>query len=369
MAQFRLELASREDDADLRRILRENSMGGSISLTLRKEPSFFDDLSVEGNFNQVVAAREVESRRVVGFGVRSIKPAFVNGEKVDIGYLGCLRLDKQFRGTTLVPRGYKLFSELHKDSRVPFYLTTIVDDNQYAKQILTSNRMGMPNYNDFGAYHTYVIPVKRKKSSDSKKNIVQANEGNIEDIIRFVNQEGRKKQFYPAYSEKDLTDATGLLRGLNIEDILLHFDGADIDGIMASWNQSSFRQTVVEGYSGILKYARPIINLVGRVKGNLPYLPQEGQQINYNCVALIVTKDNDPKVFDELITSTRNRLNESQTPLLMLGLHSQDSLQPVAQKHSVMRFPTRLYIVTWQDGEDSFKQLDVRVPYLELGSL
>jgi len=52
-----------------------------------------------------------------------------------------------------------------------------------------------------------------------------------------------------------------------------------------------------------------------------------------------------------------------------LGLHSQDSLQPVAQKHSVMRFPTRLYIVTWQDGEDSFKQLDVRVPYLELGSL
>ena len=368
MAQFRMELANREDDADLRRILRENPMGGSISLTLRKEPSFFDDLSVEGNFNQIVVAREIESRRVVGFGVRSIKPVFVNGEKREIGYLGCLRLDKQFRGTTLVPRGYKLFSELHKDRRTPLYLTTIVDDNQYAKQILTSNRMGMPKYNDFGEYHTHVMPIPRK-SSFNNRNIAQANESHVEDIIEFINSEGRKKQFYPLYTERDLTDPKGLLRGLKIEDILMHFNGPDIDGIMASWDQTPFRQTVVEGYSGVTKYARPFINMLSKLRGNSPYLPREGQQINYNCASLIATKDNDQRVFDELVTSTASRSSERQTPLLMLGLHSKDSLDEVAKKHSIMRFPTRLYVVNWQDGEMDYQSLDGRAPYLELGSL
>src|SRR3989338_6680902 len=202
MAQFRIELADKEDDADLRRILRENPMGGSISLTLRKEPSFFDDLSVEGNFNQIIVVREIEDKRVVGFGVRSLKPVFINGEKREIGYLGCLRLDKKFRGATLVPRGYKLFSELHKDGRTPFYLTTIVDDNQYAKQILASNRMGIQKYNDFGAYHTYAIPIPGRKHLNQKGNVVQANGCHIEDIVKFINQEGRKKQFYPAYTAK-----------------------------------------------------------------------------------------------------------------------------------------------------------------------
>src|SRR3989338_9258 len=369
MVQFRMELADREDDADLRRILRENTMGGSISLTLRKEPSFFDDLSVEGNFNQIVVAREVESKRVVGFGVRSIKPVFVNGEMREIGYLGCLRLDKQFRGTTLVPRGYKLFSELHKDGRTPFYLTTIVDDNQYAKQILTSNRMGMPSYNDFGVYYTFAIPIPRKRSLDNKRNIVQANENHVEEIIKFINREGRKKQFYPTYTERDLTNPNGLLRGLKIEDILLHFNGSDVDGIMASWNQTPFRQTVVEGYSGVTKYARLFINILSKLRGNSPYLPRKGQQINYNCASLIATKNNDPTVFEELIVSNANKLSERRIPLLMLGLHSQDSLGEVAKKHSIMKFPTRLYIVNWQDGERDYQNLDGRTPYLELGSL
>lgn len=369
MSNFRVELGSKADDADLRRILRENPMSGSISLTLRKEPSFFDDLSVEGNFNQVIVAREVESKRVVGFGVRSLKPVFVNGEKREIGYLGCLRLDKQFRGATLVPRGYKLFSELHKDGRTPFYLTTIVDDNQYVKQMLASNRMGIPKYNDFGAYHTYAIPIPGRRHLDKNGNVIQANESHVEDIVKFINQEGRKKQFYPAYTEEDLTNNKGLLRGLKIEDILLHLDGENIDGIMASWNQNSFRQTVVEGYSGVTKYARPVINLLSRLKGNLPYLPREGQQIDYACSSLVVTKDNEPRIFDELITSTVNRLRESQTHLLMLGLHSKDSLGHAAKKHSIMRFPTRLYIVNWQDGERDYQNLDGRVPYLELGSL
>jgi len=368
MTQFRLELGRQEDDSDLRRILRENSMGRSISLTLRKEPSFFDALSVEGEFNQVVVARNTESKKVVGFGARSIKPAFVNGEDKNIGYLGCLRLDHEFRGTTLVPRGYKLFSELHQDEKTPFYLTTIVEDNKYAKQILTSNRMGMPNYHDYGLYYTYAVPIPRKRDEHSSK-IIQAEESHIGDIIKFLNAEGRRKQFYPRYKPEDLQNNSGLLRGLKIGDISLHFDNSEIDGVMAGWNQHSFKQTVIERYNGLMKYSRPAINLLNKIQGYLPFLPQEGESLNYSSGALIAVRDNNPEVFNDLIKAQINNLTAEEIPLLMIGLHSQDPLAEVAKKHSKIRFPTRAYVVTWANGEKDYQSLDGRIPYLELGSL
>lgn len=368
MAQFKLELANREDDADLRRILRENPMDGAISLTLRKEPSFFEDLSVEGNFSQVVVAREDESKKVVGFGVRSTKPLFINGEIKEIGYLGGLRLDKKFRGTMLVPRGYKLFSELHKDGRTPFYLTTIIEDNEYAKKILTSNRMGMPQYNDFGLYNTFIIQASNKNSRVNSK-VIQADESHIEDIVKFVNDEGRKKQFYPAYSLADLTNPNGLLRGLKIEDILLHFNGAKIDGVLASWDQTSFRQTVVEKYSGLIRYAKPVINCVNQIRGIKPYLPKEGEMIDYSSAALIAVEGNNKRIFEDLLISATCKLAEHEKPLLMVGLHSDDGLTEIAKQNSIVKFQARLYLVTWPDGKEEFQKLDKRTPYLELGSL
>ena len=365
MAKFKIELARREDDSDLRRILRENHMPGSLSLTLRREPSFFDSLSVEGDFNQVVVARDTESQRAVGFGVRSIKPTFVNGEIREVGYLGCLRLDKQFRGMTIVPRGYKLLSELHRDKRTPFYLTTIVEDNEYAKRILTSNRVGIPDYHDFGEFFTYAIPIiKRNKSAK----VIQATKSNLEDILNFINREGSKKQFYPSYTSKDFSDK-GLLRGLKIEDILLHFDGAQIDGVIASWKQNDFKQSVIEKYSQILKYSRPFLNLINRYRGGFPFLPKEGEEIDYSSASIIAVRDNNPMVFNELLNSVSNQLSENKTPILMVGLHSRDSLNKVLRKHTFLRFSTRLYIVNWEDGEKDYQNIDDRIPYLELGAL
>ena len=133
MSRFRIELARNEDDSHIRRILRENPMQGDISLTFQREPNFFDSLVVEGRENQVGVGREIKTSRVVGFGVRSIKPCFVNSEVKNLGYISGLRLDEEFRGSTLIPRGYKFFRELHQDGKTKMYLTTIVEDNLPAR--------------------------------------------------------------------------------------------------------------------------------------------------------------------------------------------------------------------------------------------
>ena len=117
MSRYRFELATPADDADLRHILAETPMAGRISVSFRREPSYFDAAVVEGEFRQVVAARDCGADKLVGFGCRSIRMRYVNGLPQQIGYLGGLRLLIGHRNRGLVARGYKFFRQLHSDRR------------------------------------------------------------------------------------------------------------------------------------------------------------------------------------------------------------------------------------------------------------
>src|SRR5919198_631556 len=87
MSSLSFELASERDDADLRRLLRENPMPGSISLSFEREPCYFDVSIVEGEFHQTIVARESDTGTVIALGNRSVRPLFVNGRVQDIGYM------------------------------------------------------------------------------------------------------------------------------------------------------------------------------------------------------------------------------------------------------------------------------------------
>ena len=87
MSRYRFELAGLDDDADLRHVLANTPMPGRIALTFRREPSFFAAPGVDGFLRQVVACRDLESRRIVGFGCRALRRMYVHGEPRTIGTL------------------------------------------------------------------------------------------------------------------------------------------------------------------------------------------------------------------------------------------------------------------------------------------
>lgn len=368
MTRFKIELATLQDDSDLRKILREVSMGRAVSITLRKEPSFFNALSVEGRFNQVVVGRNVSEGNVVGFGVRSIKPCYLNGEVMELGYLGGLRLLKEFRGSTLTCRGYSFFRELHQDRRTPFYLTTIIEDNENAKKLLTVKREGMPEYADLGLFQTFILKVSKSKLECSK-NIVRASKDNLEDMVEFIQDEGKNKQFFPLYMQEDFLNKEGILRGLDFEDVFLYMRSGKIEGVMACWNQHSFKQTHIEKYGLILQFFKPLINFANQARGYSPVLPKEGERLNYSTGALVVIRDNNLVIFNDLINAVHNRALEYKNNFFNVGLHSNDSLLDVVKFRSSINFKSRLYTVTWEDKNKILSELDSKVPYLELGAL
>src|SRR5688572_13551910 len=78
-------IAAPEDDAEIRRLLRENPMRGAISISLEREPDYFKGCSLGASRDITIVARK--SGKVVCVGSCSIRRRFVNGNPMAVGYL------------------------------------------------------------------------------------------------------------------------------------------------------------------------------------------------------------------------------------------------------------------------------------------
>jgi hypothetical protein len=356
-------LAGPEDDADLRDVLARTPMGGVVRLSFRREPSYFAGSPIDGDPSQVMACRE-GSGRVVGLGVRSLRRMYVNGVAERVGYLSALRLLKEHRGQGLAKRAYGYLRELHGDGAAALYLTTIAVGNAAAMAFLTTPRPGMPAYHPSGDYHTLAVPLGRSEPR-SPLEVRPAREGDAAAVLAFLTSEGLRRQFFPAYREGELFSSAGPLMGLRPENLLLAFDGGRLVGTLGLWDLHPWKQTVVEGYSGLLGWVRPLAAMWARLRG-LPSLPPRGEEMRYLCAALPVAESGD--VIEAMLRTASSRRADPATHL-MVGLHEADPLLPVARKFAVACYTTRLFVVCFEDGEERRRSLDGRPPYLELGSL
>jgi hypothetical protein len=371
MSRFRFELATREDDADLRRIMAATPMPGNFSLSFQREPSWFAGAVVDGHTRQVVICRDSATGKVVGFGCRSLRDVFLNGEPATIGYLSTLRLLRDYRSLGLVARGYAFFRELHQDGRAPFYLTTIAAGNETALRVLTSGRAGLPSYYPAGDYLTLALtPVRQSRSAQIPPGIRirHAESEDLPAVLEFLSRLGPGRQYFPRYSVEDFGQETGQLRSLAPGHILLAERGNAIAGVLAGWDQHVFRQTIVHSYPAWLSWLRPFHNFWAHCQGRL-ILPSPGSPLRYWTAALPVVENDDPAVFAGLVAALRRNLRGTVCSHLLLGLHEQDPLVSIARRRAFTCYRTHLFLVSWDSSKAVRAAVDARPPYLELGTL
>ena len=77
--RFDLRQATRADDAQIRRLLREVPMDGPVKVTLRREPSYFASTVVDGPRRQTLVVHDRQQDRIVGAASRSVRFRFVDG--------------------------------------------------------------------------------------------------------------------------------------------------------------------------------------------------------------------------------------------------------------------------------------------------
>lgn len=352
-------LATPADDAGIRGLLASNPIPGRIRIRYEREPNYFAGVATMGK-TQVLVARA--NGRVVGVACRSVRSMYINGEPADVGYLGQLRVDPHFRGRWLVLRGFRMLHELHRQSPPRGYVTTIVEGNDEAEGVLVRRARGpMPRYRKLDRLMTLALPT-----SGAARVEVSSSTRPLAEIVAFLNREGRRKNFFPVYDEKAFSDGT--TRGFDPQDFIVIERYGVIAGVAGLWDQSAYKQSIVDGYDPLLRAARPFYNTASRLLRRAT-LPKSGTALRFAYGSFFCATSDDPAIARVLIARLLATARARRLDHLLLGFAESDPLLTVARTFRHVAYPAGIYTVAWDDGTDFHDDLDARPRALEIASL
>jgi hypothetical protein len=331
-----------------------------------REPDYFRAVGLLGRDAQVAVADK--SGEIVGVGCREVNELYVDGEKASVGYLSGLRLRDDVRNGTLLARGYAFLRKLHNDCRTKFYLTTIVSGNSRAIETLTAKRANLPSYVFIGDYVVHIVPVKRKSArvpSEGEFDIQTGERVPPDEILNFLNREGRRRQFFPVNDREKV----GVFRHIDKKDMYIAMKDGEMVGFLAVWNQEDMKQHTVSGYSTVMKIGLPLIN-TGLKSGGFYALPGVGERFRSAAISLVCFRDDNAAAFRATLRYAMNRIAGSGVHQVGVGMFAADPLRRGMRGIFHMAYRSKVFLVCWEDGV-SFCNSTKRkkVPYLELAVL
>jgi len=352
-------LATPADDESLRCLLRENPIPGSLSLSLEREPCYFDASAIEGPFHQTIVAREKDSGQVIALGNRSVRKLFLNGHPQDIGYMSQLRVRPDYGKGLYLARGlaggFKKYHQLHQDGRAPFYLMSVTEDNLPARRLLQSGLPEYPYVKEYARMFTYAIyPVRKKAMLPVPRplRLTRANDSYADGIVDCLNRNSARKQLAPYWTCESLFTSN-----LSPADVFVVIDGERVTACLACWDQNSFKQTVVRGYSGSLARWRKLLNMFSSF-GAWPYLPEPNTHLCYSYASHLAIDNDDPHVFAALLRAIYNHNLEGGYGYFVTGLAEANPLRSVLKAYRPLTYVSQLYLVTWDNGHEFIEVVD-----------
>ncbi|MEA2489420.1 MAG: hypothetical protein QOH21_1212 [Acidobacteriota bacterium] len=317
-------LATRDDDAAIRRLLATNAMPGRIRVRFEREPDYFAGCDAE---TQVLVARD--DARVVGVACRAIQKLYIDGAAQEVAYLGQLRVDAAYRGQLLTARGYRVMRELDRERPVRGSYTTIVDGNPQAEGVLVRRTRGaMPRYRFVERLYTLAIPAG---------GTFRARGGSERDAP------GDLPNLYPAYEPAgERVTVPG--------------------GSAALCDQRAWKQTVIDGYDRPLSLVRPLYNLVGRIKLPRPNTPLDHAYVTH-------FRAEGAEAAHALIRALRATAAARGLDHLLLGFTETDPFLRVARRFRPVQYSSSIYTVAFRDGDDFHDRLLARPRALDLSAL
>lgn len=364
-------LAGRSDEAELRKLLRENPMPGWLSLSYEREPDYFLADSVQGERHDTAVARETAGGRLVGMFSRASYDAHINGRVARLGYLGQLRVAADYRGKIRYLRaGYAACRELLHDAReTQFYLTSILADNLPARRVLTAGLEGLPTYREIEPFLTFVIPARAirlpRRAPDIK--VEAGSERTLADVADCLQRNYVRYQFAPHWTEALLRSSR--CRGLEASDFLLARNRGRVVGCVALWDQRGFKQHVVRGIDPRLARWRRALNGLGCFLG-FPSLPALGEKLRAAYLSHVAVDGDDTQVLVALIEAAKAEAMRRGFAVLMIGLvERHPMLATVRKRFRNLCYQSMLYLVHWEDGARAAQMLDGRIAHVEAAML
>jgi hypothetical protein len=351
---LRFELATEADDPALRRLVRDNPMDGRIRVTLEREPNFFRAAAAEGGDHCTAVARDGDTGEIVAMGSRSVRAAFVNGERSRLGYLSQLRVSRAARTgiRPLLRGGYDLLRRTQGEGETPFDITTIIADNVAARRLLEAGLPRLPRYRAIEEIATFLMPVRRRlPGGDRGPRVVPGSAAALPGILDCLERFARRHQFAVHWTAAGLPP---------LERFQVAVGGGRVLGCLALWDQRAFKQAVVRGYDRGLARWRPLLNLVGAP------LPALGEPLAQAHLSHVAVDGDDAGVLAALLAAAVGEARRAGLDYLTTGFAARHPLaEVVRRRHRPREYTSVLYAVHWGDPP----ALDGRLPHPEVAVL
>ena len=357
-------LAGRVDEADVRRLLRENALGGAFEITLEREPDAFASL-VPGERHAFIIARG-SAGAAIGLCERIVRQAYVNGAARALLYIGALRVARGHRSRIGVLRGgfqaLQALTEL--PGELPFALTSITSDNSKARRVLTAGLPGLPLYHPLGDFLTFALRPQRARSPPC---IAAATDADLPALALFLQAQNARFQFAPAWSAADLRGLGEA--GLKPEHFLIARQRGAIAGCIAVWDQRACRQTVIRRYPPWLSRLRPLANLAAPLLG-LPRLPAPGSALHQATLSHLAVANDDTPTFLALVAAALDAAARRGFGVAALGFAQARGWQaPLLKARRALTYRSSLFLAHWPEHAAAAAALDNRPPAPDLGLL
>ncbi|MCC7055674.1 MAG: hypothetical protein IT355_20550 [Gemmatimonadaceae bacterium] len=350
-------VAGPDDDAGIRALLRASVTPGSVRVAFTREPSYDLGEGLGGAVDHTIVARN--GGQLVALGRSSTRTLHRNGAPCRVGYLSELRVHPDVRlGAKVLRDGYAYLREVLTGDDASGYFTSIASDNTRARRVLElGGRLGAPAYTHIADLETLLVAAK---GADPHRDATLRAEAPVDrdELTAFLQATARDGQLTPTWDEARW--AALERHGITPQHFHMIRDGRGIVATAALWDQSAFRQTVIDGYTGTLEKGRLMVNLVQHALGRPP-LPAPGTALRQAAVLGASTRDG--AVCPALWTLLRRTAAARGIQWLLLARDARDPA--LAQLMALLRprrYASRLYEVAW-DGSPRFGETWTGAPF------
>jgi hypothetical protein len=273
---------------------------------------------------------------VVGMYSAAVLPAWVNGRRERVGYLGGLRVRPEHRRRIRHLReGFRSITRLAPERpSLPLWFTVVAAENATARRLLEAGSAGLPRYRPLGGCTTYALPRARARVAGMWRELEP---GELPALIDWHGRLARQNHLAPVLDEA----AVGRIG-------TRHFFVAGPPGrylaMAALWDQRPFKQVVARRYGRGLHWALPAYNLYARAARRVP-LPPEGTELEQVFIAFLAIDPDFRKNTAWVRTLLADLLARSPAPVVSLGLHDADPLREALATFRPMQYPVIVYAV------------------------
>lgn len=339
-------------------------VSGNISLALEREPNYYTGACVQSEKPEVYVCYDDVKKKlwaVMNIGVRRL---WYNGEVVEVRYMSDLRIHPDKQNGPLFLLLIKHYQSITAKEVLPAQTVVFADNHKMISLINKASQKAIstiPVYHYMGRLETYMLNFKSQKRKSNHIMVRKAKASDIETMQAFFDLESAKLNYYPYYNFAELEGP--YYNGIRLEDYFLAFKSDKLVGICGVWDQKSFKQTRILGYSQKYKLFKPIYNLASRILGGQK-LPDSGTVLKYLNLHCILVQDHDTAIFSDLLLNIKLEFKSQNYDYLLCGLSEND---PLAKVFKVNK-PTRKIYGNYycvNDGEAISAELYQKHFYLE----